>query len=86
MMKYTKAFEQLEKIYNEYVIENASDRKKELPYVRKFLMSFDVDPSIADDQILDTYTKYDFLAVCLTRSKTKRIPEHLIFQYYEHRK
>ena len=72
MMKYTKSFEQLEKIYSEYVIENASDRKKELLYVRKFLMSFDVDPSITDDQILDTYIKYDFLAVCLIRKKPKQ--------------
>ena len=86
MMKYNKSFEELEKIYDEYVIENAIDRRKEIPIVKKFLMSFGIDPTINDDIILDNYTKYDFLAVCLIRSKTKNIPEHLILQFYEYRK
>ncbi len=86
-MEYDKIFNELEFIYQEYVSENANDRLKELPIVKRFLASFGVEYStIEDEVILDTYTKFDFLAVCLIRKKTKTIPENIILQFYEYRK
>ncbi len=85
-MDYDQIFNELEIIYQEYVLDFASDRKKELPFVKRFLLSFGVNSDIKDEVILDAYAKFDFLAVCLIRKKTKKIPENLILQFYEYRK
>jgi hypothetical protein len=85
-MDYDQILDELEFIYQEYVLENAPDRKKELPIVKRFLSTFGVDSNITDEVILDAYTKFDFLAVCLIRKKTKSIPENIILQFYEYRK
>ncbi len=72
----------LKSVYDKCIKDINEGINDDLPFLRLFVDSLQL-PKKTDEEVIELFSKFEFLSICQINSKTKNISPLIILQYFD---
>ncbi len=79
---YQKEIVLLKSVYDKCIKDINEGVNDDLPFLRLFVDSLQL-PRKTDREVIELFSKFEFLSICRINSKTKNISPLIVLQYFD---